>query len=239
MLLTCSNRAGGVSGGLRSPALHQRACRGSPFGGTPYLASPALVAPCRVARGARTGDAAALRAREEAELTSRNEELLAANAALTAALAAKWKVVAPSPHQTGAPKAARSRRVPQWRSGAAGPPRVCPEPDERDEAMLRQQDARLQLERLAQQRAQLEQMTKQLAQRAKQEVDMPWWRAIRFRRGGAGFPVFMEKPVYFSLLYAVTIGALIHFPPFYGPIAFAVVIPMGYAMICHLLYSLA
>ncbi|KAI3437585.1 hypothetical protein D9Q98_000038 [Chlorella vulgaris] len=60
MLLTCSNRAGGVAGGLRAPALHQRACHGSPFGGTPYRAGPTRAVPCRVARGSPKGEDAAM-----------------------------------------------------------------------------------------------------------------------------------------------------------------------------------
>ncbi|KAI3437581.1 hypothetical protein D9Q98_000034 [Chlorella vulgaris] len=60
MLLTCSNRAGGVAGGLRAPALHQRACRGLPFDGTPYRAGPTRAVPCRVARGSPKGEDAAM-----------------------------------------------------------------------------------------------------------------------------------------------------------------------------------
>jgi hypothetical protein len=95
-----------TGGWQRVPATAQLKCRPCfisfvLYAGSPNAVQLRRVAPCRAAAYSRKGDEATLWARKEAKLTSRIEELLAANAALTAALAAKEKETAPNARKTG------------------------------------------------------------------------------------------------------------------------------------------
>ncbi|KAI3437577.1 hypothetical protein D9Q98_000030 [Chlorella vulgaris] len=210
MLLDRCTGASGVLGGLRAPALHQRVRRGLPFGGSPNAVQLRRVASCRAAAYPRKGDEATLWARKEAKLTSRIEELLAANAALTAALAAKEKETAPNARKTG--QRVSSGGTPY----RAGPTRVVPFRVARGHFIGEEAIPSARKQQLAARRT---------------TIEAPWWDHLR----GA---VLMNRPIFYIPVYVAAIVFFIDLYSTFGPMASVVIIPGVYMGVRHLRYTL-